>query len=153
MMLRVEGAPADRARRLFARMWTASLVLFIAVTVATFLTRPDAAFNQWIDTLGVAALAALVATLLAARARREFVTFAASSAYIVLLLAVAAATMFPNLLRGFPDGRGSLSVFAVSPSPAAVATALGAGITGMAIVLVYTTVLWRKLAGKVRVGE
>ena len=153
MMLRVEGAPAQRAQTLFPRLWIASLVLFLAVTIATFSTRPDAVFNRWIDMLGLVALAALAGADFAARARREVLAFAATSAHVVLLLAVAAATMFPNLLRGFPDGRGSLSIFAVSPSPAALGSALAVAIVGMAIVIAYTVVLWRKLAGKVRVGE
>jgi cytochrome d ubiquinol oxidase subunit II len=153
MVLRVEGVPADRARAMIPRLWIVTLVLFILVTVATFVIRGDAVFNPWIDVLGVLAAAALIGVLLAARRGSEIVTFAASSTFIALLLGVAAATMYPNLLRGFPDGRGSLSIFDVSPSPVALASALGVSIVGMVIVIVYTGVLWRKLAGKVRVGE
>lgn len=153
MVLRVDGAPADRARVLLPRLWVVALILFVAVTVATFLTRPDAVFKPWILGLGVLAAAAFAGVLFSAIRRAERATFAASSAFIALLLGVAAATMYPNLLRGFPDGRGSLSIFDVSPSPVALTSALTVGIAGMVIVIVYSTLLWRKLAGKVRVGE
>lgn len=153
MVLRVDGTPAERARAMLPRLWVVTLVIFVAVTVATFLTRSDAVFNPWIDVLGVLSAAALIAVAFLAKRRAELATFIASSAFIALLLGVAAATMYPNLLRGFPDGRGSLSIYALSPSPVALASALGVGIAGMVIVIVYSTVLWRKLAGKVRVGE
>ncbi len=153
MVLRVDGAPAVRAYAMLPRLWIATLVLFIAVTVATFITRADAVFNSWIDVLGILAAVAFIAIMFAARRRAELGTFIASSAFIALLLGVSAATMYPYLLRGFPDGRGSLSIFAVSPAPVALASALGVAIVGMAIVIIYTAVLWRKLAGKVRVGE
>ncbi len=151
--LRVDGAPADRAAALLPRLWIATAVLFVAVTVTTFLTRSDVLFNPLIDVLGILAAVALVAVIIAARRRSELATFGASSAFLALLLAVSAATMYPNLLRGFPDGRGSLSIFDIAPSPTALASALGVSIAGMVIVVVYSTIVWRQLAGKVRVGE
>ncbi len=153
VVLRVDGIPAERARATLPRLWAMTLVLFIAVTVGTFVIRPDALFNPWIDALGVLAAAAFVSVVFLARRRTELATFIASSAFIALLLGVAAATMYPNLVRGFPDGRNSLSIFTVSPSAVALASALGVAVVGMAIVIVYTVVVWRKLAGKVRVGE
>ncbi len=153
MVLRVDGAPAERARLMLPRLWILTLVLFVAVTVATFLTRPDQLSNGWLWGLGVLAAAAFAAVFLSAARRAEPATFVSSSAFIALLMGVTAATMYPNLLRGFPDGRGSLSIFDASPSPVALASALGVSIAGMVIVLVYSTALWRKLAGKVRVGE
>jgi len=135
------------------RLWTATLVLFVAVTIATFFTRSDELSNPWLYVLGILCAVAFAAVLLSAVRRAELATFVSSSAFIALLLGEAAATMYPNLLRGFPNGQGSLSIFDASPSPVALASALGVGIVGMAIVLVYTAFLWRKLAGKVRVGE
>ena len=151
--MRLDGAPAVRAATLLPRLWIATLVLFIVVTITTFSTRSDVLFNPLIDVLGILAAVALVAVILAVRRRAEPATFGASSAFIALLLAVAAATMYPNLLRGFPDGRGSLSIFDVAPSPPALASALGVSIVGMIIVIIYTTIVWRRLAGKVSVGE
>ena len=153
MVLRVDGAPAERARLMLPRLWTATLVLFVAVTIATFFTRSDELSNPWLYVLGILCAVAFAAVLLSAVRRAELATFVSSSAFIALLLGEAAATMYPNLLRGFPNGQGSLSIFDASPSPVALASALGVGIVGMAIVLVYTAFLWRKLAGKVRVGE
>jgi cytochrome d ubiquinol oxidase subunit II len=153
LVMRLAGAPAERARVLIPRLWIAVLVLFLAVTAATFVTRTDAAFNPGIDVLGVAAVLALVGVTLMTRARREPAAFVASSAFIVLMLSVAAATMFPYLLRGFPSGRGSMSIFDVSPTPVALGSALGVGIVGMAVVIVYSAILWKKLAGKVTVAE
>ncbi len=153
MVLRVDGVPAERARVMLPRLWILTLVLFVAVTIATFLTRSDALSNPWLYALGILAAGAFAAVFISAVRRAELATFLSSSAFIALLLGVTVATMYPNLLRGFPDGRGSLSIFDASPSPAALVSALGVSIAGMAIVVVYTTLLWRKLAGKVRVGE
>jgi cytochrome bd ubiquinol oxidase subunit II len=151
--MRVEGPPADRARAMLPRLWITTLVLFIAATVATFAARSDVLFNPLIDVLGILAAIALVAVIVATRRRTEDVTFGASCAFLALLLAVSAATMYPNLLRGFPDGRGSLSIFDIAPSPPALASALGVSIVGMVGVIIYTAILWRMLAGKVSVSE
>jgi hypothetical protein len=68
-------------------------------------------------------------------------------------MGAAAAAMFPFILRAYPPGTGGLSIAAASPSPAATATALVVTIGGGIIVAAYGAVVFRRMAGKLRVED
>ena len=59
-MLRIEGAPSDRARTIYGGLWIAALVLLPAVTVATFFVRSGLFTTPWIDGVGALSLISLV---------------------------------------------------------------------------------------------
>ncbi len=151
LMLRLEGPPADRARIMRPRLLIATLILFLAVTVATSFVRPTTR-GAWIDILPLLALAMLVWTWYENRRGGDLPAFIASSLFVAILLITAAATMYPYLLPSYPAG-GGLSIFQASPSPVALTSALAVTIVGVFAVIVYGTWVWRRLAGKVSVGE
>jgi cytochrome d ubiquinol oxidase subunit II len=153
LAVRVEGALADRARAMLPQAWIAVLAFFIAVTAATFLVRAGAPPAPWVYVASAGALGMLGWMRAAMAMRRDKQVFAASCAFVGLLLVTVAGTLYPYLIPAYPAGHGGLSIFAASPPPVALASALGVSIVGLLAVIVYGALVWRKLAGKVRVGE
>ncbi len=152
-MLRIEGAPSDRARTIYGGLWIAALVLLLAVTVATFFVRSGLFAMPWIDGVGALSLISLVWSRVAVWRGREVAAFAGSCAFIVALLVSAAGTLYPYLIPAYPAGRGGLSIFDASPSPYAVVTALTVIVVGLLAVIVYSSIVWRQFTAKVRIAE
>lgn len=152
-MLRIEGAPSDRARTFHGRLWVATLVLLLAVTVATFYLRAGLAANPWSYGVGVLSLSVLAWCRLAVARGRALEAFAASCAFILALLVSAAATLYPYLIPAYPPERGGLSIFDASPSPYALGTALTVIVVGLLATIAYSTMVWRQFATKVRIAD
>jgi cytochrome d ubiquinol oxidase subunit II len=152
LMMRLEGAPAERGRAMLPRLWWIVLALFVIVSAATYAVRAPA-IAAWVAVFPVLSLAALGWLRLEMRRRSDTRTFAASSVFIALLVITAGATMFPYLLPAYPASTGGLSIFEAAPAPLALVSALTVAIAGLCAVLLYAGWVWKKLAGKVRVGE
>jgi cytochrome bd-type quinol oxidase subunit 2 len=82
---------------------------------------------------------------------RALEAFVASSCFIATLLAASAGTIFPYLLPAFPSRNRGISIFAAAPSETALACALTATLIGVAGIAIYAPIVWRRMAGKVRV--
>ncbi len=151
LLLRLEGAPADRARKMRPRLLAGTLAFFVAVSAVTAHMRGMPG-TPWGVIVPLLALAALAWTWFENGRARYLQAFVASSLFIALLVVTAAMTMYPYLLPLYPAG-GGLSIYDASPSPTALASALTVTIVGLCAVLIYGSWVWRRLAGKVRVGE
>ena len=153
VMLRVEGAPADRARTLHSGLWTSTLVLLLAATIATFSLRTGLLLDPWIDGVGALSLIFLAWCRIAVTQRRAVAAFAASCAFILALLVTASATLYPYLIPTYPPARGGLSIFDASPSPYALMTALAVIVVGLLATIAYSSFVWRQFATKVRIAK
>lgn len=139
-----EGVPGERARGLVPSLWIATVIGYIAVTAATFFSRGMPAFH-WVDFVPILAVGSLAAMRVFGRRDRPQAVFAASCAFVASLLIAAAGTLFPYLLAGYPAGRGGLSIYDAAPSPVALASALTVTIVGTVAVVIYTTIVLRRL--------
>lgn len=149
LILRTAGPFTRRVRAFAARVWIAVAVLFVAVTAATLIVHPPAV---WVYPLGALALAALAGSRIALARGAELATFLAGSAFLALLFAAAAGTLYPYLIPAFPAAHAAgLSIFDAAPSPGALTSALAVSAIGMIGVLIYGGIVWRMLAGKVTV--
>ncbi len=151
LVVRTQGPATERARRLVPRLWPAVLVLYIAVSAATIDQRGTGPL--WIDIIPVFSIVALVWALLASLRKSERGAFVASSLWLASLMFQAAATIYPYLLPNLPPSRGGISIFAATPSPLSIATALTFAIVGVIAVIFYGSWVMRRLAGKVIVEE
>ena len=131
-------APADlqpRARRLVRVLWPIVGAVYIAMTIATAFVHhvgPDAAL--WIaPALSILSLVAVPAANSGVRA------LAATSFFLVTLMATVAATIFPSLLPAFPSGEG-LTIYNAAPGAYSVGTAFTALVIGLGAVLAYGTI-------------
>lgn len=150
LTLRVEGAPAERARALVAWLVPLTLVLSAATTAFT-IAALGARGPWWWAVFPVAELAGLAIAWVASRRGHARAAFAGSSLLLAALLAAAAAAMYPYLLPGFPIRATGLSVTNVSPSPVALVSALSVVIVGLCAVVVYGTIVARSMRDKVKV--
>ncbi len=153
VMLRIEGAPSDRARTLYGGLWIIALILFLSVSVATSFVHSRLLAMPWIDGIGALSLISFLWSRVAVWRGRAVEAFAGSCAFIVALLASAAGTLYPYLIPAYPAGRGGLSIFDASPSSAALVTGFAVIVVGLVGVIVYSSIVWRQFSTKVQVGE
>ncbi|HLY02352.1 MAG TPA: cytochrome d ubiquinol oxidase subunit II [Candidatus Cybelea sp.] len=148
--MRIEGEPAARAIRVVAGGSWLVLILYLAVTALTVsMSAPLRA--SWLFVMPVLSLTALAAMWRSARLGRARDAFLKSSGFIVTLLAASAGTIFPYLLPAYPARNAGISIFAAAPSETALACALSVTLIGVAGIAVYTPLVWRRMAGKIRV--
>jgi cytochrome d ubiquinol oxidase subunit II len=150
--MRIDGLPGARASGVVRRGWWYVLALYLGVTGIT-LAMHSPGRASWLAALPVLSLIALFATAWSARAGAATRAFAMSCCFIATLLVASAGTLFPYLLPAFPAGmgRGGISIFDAAPSAVALACALVVNTAGIIIVGTYSTLVWRAMAGKVRV--
>jgi cytochrome d ubiquinol oxidase subunit II len=154
LMIRIKGAPAERARHAAIRCWPALVMVYLAVTIATFAVRPSilehASAAMFMPLLTLAILLFIRRSITHARAPQAFL---GSCAFIASLMGTAAATMYPYLLFGYPVGTGSLSAYAASPSSVTLITTLSVSVIGLIGVVIYTTVVTRSMREKIDCSE
>jgi cytochrome d ubiquinol oxidase subunit II len=148
--VRIDGELGERAMRAVRRGWWVVLALYLAVTAMTFVIHVPVR-AAWLFAMPLLSLAALVALRRYAISDRAPAVFAASSFFIVTLLATSAGTLFPYLLPAFPAGHSGISIFQAAPSAVALTCALVVTVGGIAIVLIYGPIVWRRMGGKIRV--
>jgi cytochrome bd ubiquinol oxidase subunit II len=151
VLMRVEGGPAGLATRLLERSWWVVLILYAGVTALTLVVHRLPARGSWLLVLPVLSLSALIALRVSLKQGRLGTAFAMSSVFLATLLVATAGTIYPYILPAFPPGRGGISIFAAAPSSLAVASALGVTILGSVLVLLYSSMVWQRMAGKIRV--
>ncbi len=148
--MRIEGEIAARALRVVARGSWLVLILYLTVTALTlWMNAPLRA--SWLFAIPALSLIALAATWRSARVGRAREAFIMSSCFIATLLAASAGTIFPYLLPAFPARNRGISIFAAAPSETALACALSVTLIGIAGIAIYAPIVWRRMAGKVRV--
>jgi cytochrome d ubiquinol oxidase subunit II len=150
-LLRIDGEPAARAARLLRWLWWGVLGLYLGASAATFAVR-GAPATAWLYVVPLVSVGALIALRWALMRERAGAAFAASSAFVASLLLETAGTLYPYLLPAFPAGRaGGISIDDAVTSQVGLSVALTVSITGSIAVLAYGSVVWRQMAGKVRV--
>ena len=148
LALRVEGPLMTRSLALARSLWWAVLVLYLAMTAATFAVRGVPA--PWTGAIAIASLAALAGVRFFSARNREDAAFAASSVFVATLPIAAATSIFPYIIPAFPLGSGGLSIFDATPSAMSLACALVVTIGGLTGVIVYGTVVAHKMMGKIQ---
>lgn len=128
--------------------------LFVGASGVVALALHGAAFLAWrIEGPPAERARRLIGPLQILARAHDGAPFVATSTLLVGLMAVAVATTFPFVIPAFPRGTGGLSINAAAPSATALASALAVTIVGVIAVCVYSAVVWKKIAGKVRVEE
>jgi cytochrome d ubiquinol oxidase subunit II len=145
LMFRIAGPLAERARSAVLRLFWPVVAFYALMTIATLSVRsPLHPGLSWLMLVPLISIAGLMCVFAFARRGDGPRTFAASSVFVVSLMAAAGATMYPYVLPGFPAGSGGLTVDGAGASPVALYSALGVTIAGVIAVLVYGTVVFRR---------
>ena len=114
LAFRADGALAARARRWARALLWPEVALFVALIFPTYAVREEMLTNlvddPWRLVFPVLGVAALIALFVSQRRGLWGRAFAASSVFIVGLLATAAAGLYPNVLPAREGAAGSLTI-------------------------------------------
>ncbi len=151
---RTEGPVHDRASVLAPKLAVATAALWPVVAYATHRVNP-ALFPAIpgrplavVATLIVAA--GVVSVVLGLRGGKHLLAFLGSGAFLLGLLAAAAASVFPVMLRSSLDPAWSLTAFNSASSEASLRTGLGWWFVGLPLAITYLVLLFRLHRGKVQ---
>lgn len=153
IMLKTEKEVRDRAKKAAGIVWPL-LILFVAlVTVMTFSIQPhvpeqmNAAPLSYL--LPLLALVGITGSRVFMARGRELAAFLGSAAFLVFMLASVVFGLYPLVLPATGDPSLSLTIHNASGPPYALSVALIWWVPGMALVVTYTTFMYRQMRGKV----
>jgi cytochrome d ubiquinol oxidase subunit II len=155
LVLKTEGALADRARRI---QLVAVAVVAVTWVGSTLIALGDAKhlfdnFGTPIAWVGPVVVFHSLAFLIRSNLKRQAAVGFICSCLAIIGLAITAATaMYPNLL--FSSGPGaSLTIASSHSSDLTLSVMLVVAVLGMPIVLAYTAFIYWKFKGKVQLDE
>jgi cytochrome d ubiquinol oxidase subunit II len=155
LTLKTEGPVHDRSAKWTKYLWAAVAPLFLAISVESWVVRPDlpgrAIYNPlcW---LGLLVIIISTSTLISGLStRREMRAFVGSNFLLVGLLATGGAAIFPVMLYSTLAPENSLTANAVASGRSALLLASIWWPVGFALATVYFVFISRRYAGKVSV--
>jgi cytochrome d ubiquinol oxidase subunit II len=148
---RTTGQVHRRCSALLAPLWTATLMLTVATTIATYFVQAQMAQNLQ-DSLGCLlapglAVAGLVGLRLFVRRERWQAAFLSSSAFLAGMLGSASVAIFPYVLPARPPALG-LSIADAATEPYGLQAALYWWVPGVLLAIGYFTFNYRSLPKK-----
>jgi cytochrome d ubiquinol oxidase subunit II len=153
IVLKTEGPVRARARQAAGAVWPLLLVAMVLVTVFTFSIQPQVSSrmngNPWAYLFPLLALAGILGSRWATARERELQAFLGSAIFLVGMLVAAVFSLYPVVLPAAGDPGASLTIYNASGPDYAMRVALFWWIPGMILVAIYTTFVYRQMAGKV----
>ena len=155
LVLKTEGPVHDRSATYAKYLWAAVIPLFLAVSVESWVVRPDvparAIYNPFCW-LGLLVIVVSASTLISGlSAHREMRAFLGSNFLIVGLLVTGGAAIFPVMLYSTLAPENSLTAYAVASNQTALLLASIWWPVGFALAITYFIFISRRYAGKVSV--
>lgn len=156
-VLKTEGTVRERAKRVAASVWWALPVLVVLLTALTFRVQPHVPERMGEQPAGyllpLLALVGLAASRWLDHRGRELAAFLASCAFLAGMLLSVSFGLHPLVLPAANDPAASLTVYNASAPAAGLRAALLWWIPGMLLVLAYTVLVYRGMAGKVAAAD
>jgi cytochrome bd ubiquinol oxidase subunit II len=155
LVLKLDGAPGQRARRARTVAGGAALVLWLVATAVSLVDAPHAwdAFTQplaWVAP--VAFLVALGVAAWAVREGRDAIALAASGASILALIGIVGIALHPDMVPSTGPG-ASITIADAASSDLTLTVMLIVALVGMPLVLGYTAWVYSRFAGRVSLGH
>ena len=157
LRLKTIGRMHQRSERLARQLWTTTAVLFVVVSLETWVVRPglylamvERPFAWLAVTVVLAGVWALVTGL---RATADSRAFAGSCAVIAGLLAGVAVGVFPVMLHSTLAAEHSMTAYDGAAPARGLALALFWWPVALVLAFTYLTVILREYRGKVRPTE
>ncbi|MGA3065351.1 MAG: cytochrome d ubiquinol oxidase subunit II [Tepidisphaeraceae bacterium] len=152
--LACKHAPSQARLTKYAQVsWVATVVLFVAATVAANYMAPSLlapAVSSPIAWFFIVLLLGAIPTVpFCLRLRQFTLAFAASSIMIISMMALAAVGLFPRLLPALGEPGRSLTIYNSSSSHLTLLTMFIIALIGMPLVIAYTAVIHHVFRGKV----
>ncbi|MEW6543108.1 MAG: cytochrome d ubiquinol oxidase subunit II [Nitrospirota bacterium] len=154
LAMKTEGELASRADGLGRLLGWIALALTLLSLLAIPIVQPRLRLNYAAHPVGylfpAAGLLALAATLALRRRRRDAAAFAASSLFILAMLASVAWGVYPNVLIATTDPAHNLTIFNATAGAYGLEVGLWWFVVGFALVVAYQVYAHRSFWGKVR---
>jgi cytochrome d ubiquinol oxidase subunit II len=155
LQLKTEGPVHDRCETWAKRLWIAVVPLFVLISIATWVVRPELPRQAiyapfwWLGLL--ITLAATIALVSGISTHREMRAFLGSTFILVGLLVTGSAAIFPVMLHSTLAPEQSLTAYAVAASPKALLLASMWWPIGFVLACSYFVFISRRYTGKVSV--
>lgn len=155
--LKTEGFVHDRSFKWARHLWTATVPLFLAISVESWVVRPDVpgrAIHNSFCWLGLIVIVIAIGTLVwGFAARLELRAFVGSTFILVGLLTTGAAAIFPVMLHSTLKPENSLTAYSAAAGENALRLASIWWPVGFALAIVYFVFISRLYLGKVSVSR
>ncbi len=156
--MKTEGPLAERARNVSRVFFFGVLVFTVLVTIASFAIQPalGQAFAErpWGYIFPLLAIAGLVGVLMFGRHEEgEVRAFLSSCVFILGMLTSVAQGVFPYVLPAVTQPENSLTVFNAAAPAKGLAIGFAWWIPGMILATGYFVFTYKRLAGKIKLGE
>ncbi len=156
LVWKTEGPVHDRSLALARRLWLAVFVLLPIITIETASVRPELFTEMMRRPLAwfsvALAIAGSVGVAFGQRRGKELLAFLGGCGVILGLLAAAAASIFPVMLRSTFDPAYSITAQKGAVGGAGLGLALLWWPLAMALSLGYSVVVFRQFRGKVKMA-
>ncbi|MCU0959808.1 MAG: cytochrome d ubiquinol oxidase subunit II [Pirellulaceae bacterium] len=155
--LKTTGALQQRIYGWIWRTYGAFVVLFLAVTLLTWLTVPRATapFTHsplaWL--VALVNFVAVVSIPLAMRRHWSGRAFVASCLAVCALVLLLGLALFPNLVASAPQPENSLTIYNAASSQKTLAIMLIIAVIGMPFVIAYTSIIYWVFRHRVTTGS
>jgi cytochrome d oxidase subunit CydB len=155
LTLKTEGPVHDRSAKWANYLWAALVPLFLAISVESWVVRPDL-FQHGIHMpfcwLGLLVVVVSVVTLISGLStHRETRAFVGSNGVLVGVLGTGAAALFPVMLHSTLAPENSLTAYAVASNRTALLVASIWWPLGFILASAYFVFISRRYAGKASV--
>jgi cytochrome d ubiquinol oxidase subunit II len=155
-VMKTEGELHDKLRSWAQRCIVVFVLLYVTVSVATFLYVPhmtDVLRNYpWLFIIVVANILAIANIPRALRRGNDFHAFLSSCAAMLALMTLFGIGMFPNMVRSLPNPEHSLTLVNAASSQKTLVIMLIVAVIGIPLVLTYTFIIYRIFRGKVKIS-
>lgn len=153
VVLKIEGSLQERTRLFGAQCWTALVPIMLLMTAASFIIQPNLMkqfrAHPWGTIFPAIAIVGMIGARVLSSRRRDLQAFLASGLYIAGLLSSVAFGIFPNVLPSSARPELALTIYNAATSQHGLIVGLWWFIPGMALAIAYTTLVYRRFAGKV----
>jgi len=154
--VKTEGVINARCRRISRRAWLATVVLAVGATAATFFVQPQmrAGYDSrpWGVFFPIIAFGGLIGMGYFNARQQDRATFAASSAFILGMLASTAFGLYPDVLPAV-NPANSLTITNAATSQYGLVVGVAWWSFGMVLAIIYFVLIYRLFRGKVHVTE
>ncbi len=155
--LKTTGELCDRTYRWTWRTYGVFVLMYLVVTIATWLNVPRAMApfqSNPLAWLVVAVnLAAVIGIPCALYLHRSGWAFIASCLSICAFILLLGLTLFPNLVTSHPNLENSLTIYNAASSQKTLSIMLVIAVIGMPFVLTYTAIIYWVFRGRVARGD
>jgi cytochrome bd ubiquinol oxidase subunit II len=152
-----EGELHDRCERWASHLWMDYVILYIIMTVWTWLASPflfeKSTSGPFFYIFMAVLLAAVVYLPVLLKAEKLNRAFFASSLIIAMMLCQVALSLYPRFVPSSIDLQNSLTIYNACSSPLTLQTMLVIALIGVPIVIAYSIFIHYVFRGKVEITE